>query len=114
MIQIYHNPRCGKSRCAIEILEKSGKPFEIVKYLDDVPSKTELKSLLKKLQIAPIQLVRTNEAVWKENYKKQTLSDDELIEILIKNPILIERPIVVNGSKAVIGRPPETIESLLK
>ena len=69
MLIIYHNPRCAKSREGLEILEKSGKDFEIVKYLDDVPTKEELKSLIGYLGIAPIDLVRTNEAIWKENYK---------------------------------------------
>lgn len=113
MIQIYHNARCGKSRCALEILEKSGRPFEIVKYLENIPTKTELRALLKKLRIKPLQLVRTKEPLWIENYKDKTLTDTQLIGILVKNPILMERPIVVNGNKAIIGRPPESIVSIL-
>ncbi|WP_418501513.1 arsenate reductase (glutaredoxin) [Flagellimonas sp.] len=113
MLKIYHNPRCAKSREGLEILEKSGKDFEIVKYLDDVPTKEELKSLIGYLGIAPIDLVRTNEAIWKENYKGKKLSDDQIVRAMVEHPKLIERPIVVKGNKAVIGRPPETIKTLL-
>ncbi|MEE1963300.1 arsenate reductase (glutaredoxin) [Allomuricauda taeanensis] len=113
MLKIYHNPRCGKSREGLEILEKSGKDFEIVKYLDDVPTKEELTSLIGYLDIAPIDLVRKNEAVWKANYKGKELSDDQIIRAMVEHPKLIERPIVVKGNKAVIGRPPETIKTLL-
>lgn len=95
------------------ILEKSGKDFEVVKYLDDVPSKKEIKTLVKYLGIAPIDLVRKTEAIWKEKFKGKTLSDDEVITALSENPKLIERPIVVNGEKAVMGRPPENIMGLL-
>ena len=113
MLKIYHNPRCGKSREGLEILEKSGKDFEIVKYLDDVPTKEELTSLIGYLGIAPIDLVRKNEAVWKANYKGKELSDDQIIRAMVEHPKLIERPIVVKGNKAVIGRPPETIKTIL-
>jgi len=105
MIKIYHNNRCSKSRCGIQALEESGKKFEVVKYLEDVPSKSELKKIIKLLGITPIELVRKNEALWKENFKEKTLSDDEIIEAMVANPKLIERPIVINGNKAVIGRP---------
>jgi len=113
MIQIYHNPRCGKSRCGLEILENSGKEFTVVKYLENIPSKKELKSIIKKLQISPIELVRKNEPIWKEKFKNNDLSDDEIINAIIEFPILIERPIVINGDKAVIGRPPENIEAII-
>jgi len=113
MIKIYHNPRCRKSREGLAILEKSGKDFEVVKYLDDVPSKEELKKLVKHLDIAPIDLVRKTEAIWKEKFKGKPLTDDEVIAAMAENPKLIERPIVVNGKKAVVGRPPENISGLL-
>lgn len=113
MIKIYHNNRCSKSRCGLEILENSGKEFEVVKYLDTPPSFDELKELISKLGITPIELVRKNESVWKENYKGKDLSDDDIIQAMTENPKLIERPIVVKGNKAVIGRPPETINELL-
>lgn len=113
MIKIYHNPRCSKSREGLAILEASGKPFEVIKYLEDVPTKVELKRVLKLLSIAPIELIRKNEATWKEKFKGKTLSDDEIVEAMITYPKLMERPIVIQGNKAVIGRPPEKILELL-
>ena len=113
MIKIYHNPRCGKSREGLHILENSGKEFEIIKYLEEIPSKEELESILQKLGIEPIVLVRQKEKVWIENFKGKNLSADEILEAMISNPILIERPIVINGNKAIIGRPPQDIETIL-
>ncbi len=113
MITIYHNPRCRKSREGLDVLEKSGHDFEVVKYLDEVPSKEELKTIIEYLGIAPLELIRKNEAIWKEQYKGKTLSDDELITAMVENPKLIERPIVVKDKKAVIGRPSEKINTLL-
>lgn len=113
MIKIYHNPRCRKSREGLEILEKSGKDFEIVKYLEDIPSKEALKTILEYLDIVPEKLVRKSEAIWKENYRGKDLSDNEIIDAMIAHPKLIERPIVVNDGKAVIGRPPENIKNIL-
>lgn len=113
MIKIYHNPRCSKSRNGVAILENSGKEFEIVKYLDSVPQKEELKELLTLLDMTPMQLIRTNEKIWKEEFKGKELSDEELIDAMLSHPKLIERPIVVNGNKAVVGRPSENIEKIL-
>ncbi|MEE9407262.1 MAG: arsenate reductase (glutaredoxin) [Polaribacter sp.] len=113
MIKIYHNNRCSKSRCGIEILENSGKEFEIVKYLEEVPTEQELKEIIKLLKISPIQLVRKNEKIWKEEFKGKELSDSEVIKAMLNNPKLIERPIVINGNKAVIGRPTENILTIL-
>ena len=113
MIKIYHNNRCRKSREGLKILQESGKEFEIVKYLEDVPSKSELLQIIEMLGISPIELVRKNEAIWKENYKGKTLSDEQIIEAMINNPKLIERPIVIDGDKAVIGRPPSKIEEII-
>ncbi|EID72689.1 arsenate reductase (glutaredoxin) [Imtechella halotolerans] len=113
MIKIYHNNRCRKSREGLEIIENSGKEFEIVSYLDNPPTIEELNQLIKLLGITPIELVRTNESIWKEKYKNVKLSDDEIIELMAINPKLIERPIVVNDGKAVVGRPPEKIKSIL-
>jgi len=113
MIKIYHNNRCSKSRQGLQILEKSGKEFKVVKYLENVPTAKELKEIIGLLGISPIELVRKNEAIWKENYKNKTLSDNELIEAMVNNPKLIERPIIINGNKAVIGRPPEKILDIL-
>lgn len=113
MFKIYHNPRCGKSREGLEILEKSGKEFEVVLYLDRPPSVEELRDLIKKLGIAPLDLVRKNEAIWKERYKGKRLSDAAILKAMAEHPKLIERPIVVQGGKALIGRPPILIKTLL-
>jgi len=113
MIKIYHNPRCGKSREGLSIVENSGKEFEIVRYLEDVPSKEELKSILKMLDIEPIDLVRQKEKIWVEKFRDKNLTDEAIIDAMIENPILIERPIVINGNKAAIGRPPQNIEKIL-
>lgn len=113
MIKIYHNPRCRKSREGLQILEESGKDFEIVKYLENTPTKEELSDIIKLLGIKPIDLVRKNESIWKENYKNKQLSDNETITAMTKNPKLIERPIVVNKNKAIVGRPPENIKKII-
>ncbi|WP_452224564.1 arsenate reductase (glutaredoxin) [Lacinutrix chionoecetis] len=113
MIKIYHNPRCSKSRAGVAHLDASGKPFEIIKYLEDTLSVKELTDIIKKLGIEPIDLVRKNEKIWKENYKSLALSKNELIKLLIEHPKLIERPIIINKDKAVIGRPTELINTIL-
>lgn len=109
MIKIYHNPRCRKSREGLEILEKSKKEFEIIKYLENVPSKKELTEIIKFLDISPIELVRKNEKIWKENFKGKEFTNDEMISIMVQYPKLIERPIVIKESKAIIGRPASLI-----
>lgn len=113
MIKIYHNPRCSKSRQGLVLLEDSGKKFEIVKYLNTPINTNELTDVIKKLAIKPIDLVRKNESIWKENYKGKTLSNNAIISILIEHPKLIERPIVINNDKAVIGRPTELINTII-
>lgn len=113
MITIYHNNRCGKSRQGLKILEKSGKPFEVIKYMETIPKENELKDVISKLKIKPIALVRTNETIWKDNYKGQDLSDVDIIKAMVQYPKLIERPIVINNDKAVIGRPPERILDII-
>lgn len=112
-MKIYHNPRCSKSRQGLAILEESKATFEIVNYIKDNLTFDELSELIKKLNISPTNLVRTNEAIWKENYKGKYLSDKEIIMAMVAHPKLIERPIVVNNNKAVIGRPPEKIKTIL-
>jgi len=112
-MKIYHNPRCGKSREGLAILQESKLPFEIINYIESPLSKEDLLEIIKLLGISPIDLVRKNEVVWKENYKEKKLSDAEIITAMVQNPKLIERPIVVNKDKAVIGRPPELIKSIL-
>lgn len=113
MIQIYHNPRCSKSRQGLAIVENAKVDFEIIKYLATPLTTKELTELIKKLNIKPIELVRIKEAIWKENFKGKELSDKEIIEAMAKFPKLIERPVVVNGDKAVLGRPPEQILDIL-
>lgn len=113
MIKIYHNPRCSKSRQGVAILEESNVEFETIKYLDQTLTKDELVEIISLLEIKPIELVRKNEKIWKESFKSKELTDDEIINAMIENPKLIERPIVVNNKKAVIGRPPENINSII-
>lgn len=113
MIKIYHNPRCRKSREGLDLLEKSGQKFEVIKYLEDVPTKEELRRVLSCLSISAENLVRKNEAIWKEKFRGRLLSDEEILEAMIQYPKLIERPIVVNGNKAVVGRPTERIKEIL-
>jgi len=113
MIKIYHNPRCRKSREALQILEESGKPFKTIQYMKDVPSHEELQSIIELLAITPIELVRRNERVWKDIYKNKSLNDEDIITAMVENPKLIERPIVINNNKAMVGRPPEKILQIL-
>jgi len=113
MIKIYHNPRCSKSRQGVDFLEKSGKEFEIVKYLDVIPTEEELSEIIKQLDFTPIQLVRKTEKIWKENFKGKDLSDKEIIKAMVTYPKLIERPIIINNNKAVVGRPTENIQSII-
>lgn len=113
MIKIYHNPRCRKSREGLGAVENSGKDFEVVKYLDSVPNKQELKDILKCLDITLKMLVRTNEKIWKDKFRGKLLSDEEIIDAMLAYPKLIERPIIANGNKAVIGRSTASIEEIL-
>lgn len=113
MIQIYHNSRCGKSRECLAFLEDSGKEYEVIKYLDTIPTLDELKIIIAKLNIKPIELVRQKEKIWVENFKNAILTDDEIIATMISNPILIERPIVINGNKALIARTLEKAMSII-
>jgi len=112
-MKIYHNPRCSKSRQTLKILIDNGIEPEILEYLIDVPTIEELKTVLKKLGLAPIQILRKGEAIFKEKYKGQDLSDDQWLAAMVENPKLIERPIVINGNKAVLGRPPENVLELI-
>ncbi|WP_282056071.1 arsenate reductase (glutaredoxin) [Maribacter luteus] len=114
MITIYHNPRCSKSRQGLKALEDSGVQFKTIKYLEDIPSKEELKKVLDYLNISAEKLVRKNETIWKEKFRGKDLTDDEIITAMVDYPKLIERPIVIKGQKAVIGRPVENILDLLQ
>lgn len=112
-IRIYHNNRCSKSRAACQLIAEKGVDAEIVDYLKTPPSHEELRDLLRKLGLRPSELVRRGEAVFKEHYAGRSLSDDEWLQAMVTYPILIERPIVVRGDRAVLGRPPERVLELL-
>jgi arsenate reductase len=113
MITIYHNPRCSKSRQTLELLKDKGIEPEVNLYLDSPPSTEKLTDLLQKLGLEANQLVRKSEAYYKENLKGLEITDNELIDVMIKNPKLIERPIVVAGDRAAIGRPPEAVLEII-
>lgn len=113
MIQIYHNPKCSKSRCGVALLKDSGKDYEVIDYLKKGFSAEELTALLTKLKLTPIDLVRTKETIWKEQFKDKPLTDAQIIEAMVQYPQLVERPIVVVGDKAVIGRPTEIIKEII-
>ncbi|EIF50731.1 arsenate reductase (glutaredoxin) [Sulfurovum sp. AR] len=112
-VTIWHNPRCSKSRNAAALLEEKGVEAEVVKYLDTPPSKEELKAVLKMLGISARELMRTKEAIYKELNLKEETDEEKLIEAMVENPKLIERPIVIKDGKAAIGRPIENIIDLL-
>jgi arsenate reductase len=112
-MKIYHNPRCSKSRQTLQLIKDAGVEPEIIDYLKDVPSEAELKKLVVMLGIKPYGLLRRGETDFKENFKGKDLSDDEWIAAMVKFPKLIERPIVVKQTKAVLGRPPENIKMFL-
>ena len=113
MITIYHNPRCSKSRECLQLLELENIPFSTVKYLSEPLSEEEITSIIKKLNIRPIELIRQKEDVWKDKYKGKELTDQQVIEALSTHPELIERPIVINGDKGVIARPAEKVKEIL-
>ncbi len=111
-IKIYHNPRCSKSREALNLIEAKGFKAFVVEYIKNPPTYAEIKDLLMKLNLKPQQIIRTNEALYKEKFKNKNFSNEEWIKILSENPILIERPIIVKNNKAIIGRPPQLLEDL--
>ena len=113
MIQIYHNSRCGKSRNCIAFVENSKKEFEVINYLINSPSFEELSDIIEKLNIKPIELVRQKEKIWIENFKEQNMTDEQIIQAMISNPILIERPLVIMGNKAIIGRDLEKVAEFI-
>jgi arsenate reductase len=113
-VTIYHNPRCTKSRAALKLIEERGITPKVVEYLNTPPSPAALKAILKKLSLKPSDLLRKSEPRYAElGLKDRTLDDDALIALMAANPILIERPIVVAGDKAAIGRPPEKVLEIL-
>lgn len=111
--KIYHNPRCSKSRAALALLRERGIEPQIVEYLNAPPSAAELKQILAQLDMTPEQLVRKSEEVYKTDYAGKALTDSQWIAAMVAHPILIERPIVVSGKRAVLGRPPENVQQLI-
>ena len=113
-VTIYHNPRCSKSRQTLALIEETGVTPKIVKYLETPPSAAELKRVLMKLGLKPRDILRRSEALYAElSLQDPGLKDDALIATMVANPILIERPIVVSGDKAALGRPPESVLEIL-
>lgn len=113
-LMLYHNPRCSKSRSALEMLQARGLAPEVVLYLETPPDAVQLRDVLSKLGMGARQLLRTGEDAYKQlNLADQSLTDEQLIAAMVAHPKLIERPILVAGDKAVIGRPPENVLELL-
>ena len=111
---LYHNPRCSKSRATLELLQSKGVEPQIIEYLKTPPDAETLKKILKLLGMTPRELMRKNEAAFKEaGLDDSNLSDDELVAAMIEHPILIERPILLANDKAAIGRPPENVLSII-
>lgn len=104
MLQVLHNPRCGKSRTCLAFLDDSDKKYEIINYITNPLSVVEIEALVKKLNVKPIEIVRQREPIWIEHYKGKTLSEKAIIVAIAEHPILLERPIVIDGDKAIIGR----------
>jgi polyphosphate kinase len=113
IMKIYHNPRCSKSRAGLQYLEEKGYEIEIKKYLSEGLSETELREIIAKTGKNPLFFVRTHEKEFIDNYKGKEFSDEEWIKILAENPVLLQRPIVINGNKAVLANPPEIIEEIV-
>ena len=114
-VQIWHNPRCSKSRQALSLLDESGVEKDVVKYLEENPDKETIKKLLKMLGFTSArELMRTKEAVYKELGLKDETDEEKLIEAMVAHPKLIERPIIIKGDKAIIARPPEKVNEFLK
>ena len=108
-MKIYHNPRCSKSRQTLSLIEGKNKKVEIIEYLETPATVEEIESILEKLGIKAIDLVRKKEKIWIEDYKGRDLTDKKIIEAMVQNPKIMERPIVIDGNKAIIGRPPENV-----
>lgn len=113
MIQIYHNPRCGKSRNCLLLIKESEKEYEVINYLENGTTFDELAALIQKLDFKPLSLVRQKEKIWIENFKNKEMTNDEIIQAMVNYPILIERPIVVIGNKAIIGRELDSVTAFI-
>lgn len=112
-ITIWHNPSCSKSREAMNILESNNSQAKVIKYLESTPSATQIKETLKMLDISPRELMRTKEDIYSELNLKDETDNDTLIQAMAQNPKLIERPVIIKGNKAIIGRPTDKIASFL-
>jgi len=113
MLTIYHNPKCSKSRDALSLINDRNIEVKVIEYLKNIPTESELLDLLKKLAVQPSEIVRKGEAIFKEKFKGKTLTDQEWVKAMVEYPKLIERPIIVKGNKAVIGRPTENVLHLI-
>lgn len=114
MLKIFHNPRCSKSRQALDLIEARNKPVEIIKYLETPPNIKLLSEIITLLDISPRDLLRKGEQAYKDlNLKDANITDDVILEAMVSHPKLIERPIVFNEERAILGRPPENILPLL-
>ncbi|MBT4352743.1 arsenate reductase (glutaredoxin) [archaeon] len=112
--KIYYNPRCSKCRIGLKILKEKNEDIEIIKYLEEAPTKEDLKKILEILKIPAIDLIRQNEDIYKKLVKKNDKpNENQVIEWMIKHPKIIQRPIVIKNKKAIIGRPPEKILEIL-
>ncbi len=113
MLTIYHNPRCSKSRQALSLIQSSGKKFTIREYLKQIPDLKELENIANQLDIPFIEALRKNESEFITHISGKNLNNAELFQLVIRYPILLERPIVSNGEKAIIARPPDRLHSFL-
>jgi arsenate reductase (glutaredoxin) len=113
MIQVYHNARCSKSRECLAFLDSSNTEYEVINYLETPPTVDELKSIIKKMGVKPIELVRQKEALWIEKFMDKKMTGAALIKAMVKYPVLIERPIAVNGDNAIIARPIASVQKII-
>ena len=113
-VKILHNPKCSTSREAIQILKENGVEYDILLYLTKTLSYKKIENLIRKLDIRPINLIRKSETLYREQFADKNFSDEELIQTMVDHPVLIERPILIKGSKAIIGRPVEKVFDFLK
>jgi arsenate reductase (glutaredoxin) len=112
-ITIYHNARCSKSREVMDLLKENDCEIEVVEYMKETPTKKELKDLLMKLGLKPLDIIRTNEPLFEKKFRNKKFTDAEWIQIILENPVLLQRPILVDGYKAIIGRPVARVVDLL-
>ena len=111
-LKIYHNPSCSKSRETLAIIKNKTSNFKVIEYLKNPLTFRKIKLILSQLNIKPLELIRTQESIWKENYNEKKLTDDEIIKLIVNHPKLMERPIVTTNKRAIIGRPPENVLDL--